>query len=341
MRLSEMISVNRRYSRSINLERDLADPESLEGYIPTERAVSALHRILRDVGSRPQPRQRRGGRLVASQRKRARAWTLTGVYGTGKSAFAHFLTALLGKDGDPMRQQAMRIAAQALGAESESLTTLESVPQQGWIRAVVAAQREPISHTVLRALEKGIEEFWPAHQRPEAWRMIVDLKDLEGGLDKRASLTNVEVLKLVEAIQQAAGVPVLFVLDELGKALEYTAQHQGVEDVYLLQQLAEQGREVHVLGILHQGFADYGARLATRQRQEWAKIQGRFEEIPFVESAEQMLQVMGRAIVQAKDFGDWGSVWHGRLKDEIPDAATGEDLGRVLEPGVGGIYPLR
>lgn len=86
MRLSEMIYVNRRYNRSINLERDIGDPDSLEGYIPTERAVSALHRILRDVGT---------------QRKRARAWTLTGVYGTGKSAFAHFLTALLGRDPMP------------------------------------------------------------------------------------------------------------------------------------------------------------------------------------------------------------------------------------------------
>ncbi|NJM00556.1 MAG: hypothetical protein HC924_18075, partial [Synechococcaceae cyanobacterium SM2_3_2] len=95
-RLSELIQVNRRYSRSINLERDLGDPDSLAGYIPTERAVSSLQGILRDFGS---------------QRKRARAWTLTGVYGTGKSAFAHFLTALLGKDGDPMRQQAMVIAS--------------------------------------------------------------------------------------------------------------------------------------------------------------------------------------------------------------------------------------
>ncbi|MCJ2543575.1 hypothetical protein [Thermostichus vulcanus] len=317
MRLSELIHVNRRYSRSINLERDMGDPESLEGYIPTERAVLALQRILRDVGT---------------QRKQARAWTLTGVYGTGKSAFAHFLTALLGKHRDPMRQKAMVIASQALGAESESIKTLERVPQQGWIRAVVAAQREPISHTVLRALERGIEEFWPVHQRPEAWRAIVDLKDLEGELDKRASLTNVEVLKLVEAIQKAAGVPVLLVLDELGKALEYTAQHQGEEDVYLLQQLAEQGREVYVLGILHQGFTDYGARLATTQRQEWAKIQGRFEEIPFVESAEQMVQVMGRAIIQAKDFSDWGSTWYEQLKAEIPDVGTGETLGRV--------YPL-
>ncbi|MEN9251558.1 MAG: hypothetical protein Q6L58_03875 [Thermostichales cyanobacterium BF3_bins_165] len=315
--MREIIRVHRRYSRSVNLERDLGDPEALRGYIPTERAVSALQRILKNVGT---------------QRQRARAWTLTGVYGTGKSAFAHFLTALLGRFRDPERQQALEIAVQALGAKSESFKILKALPEQGWLRAVVAAQREPISHTVLRALERGIEAFWPAHQRPDAYRAIVDVMTVEGGVDKRASLSNVDVLNLVKEIQQAAGVPILFVLDELGKALEYTAQHQRVSDLYLLQQLVEQAQEIYVLGILHQGFADYGARLATTQRQEWAKIQGRFEEIPFVESAEQMLQVIGQAILQEQNFAEWGWCWYERLKDEMPDLPTGEALGRV--------YPL-
>jgi hypothetical protein len=44
--LSQYFSLNRRYSRSINLERDLERVEALVGYVPTEKSVDALHRIL-------------------------------------------------------------------------------------------------------------------------------------------------------------------------------------------------------------------------------------------------------------------------------------------------------
>ncbi|WP_414528586.1 hypothetical protein [Nodularia chucula] len=74
-KLSHYFTLERRYTRSINLERDLESVEALEGYILTQRAIESLGRIVNtfnsDVGSR--------------------AWTLTSVYGTGKSAFAHFI----------------------------------------------------------------------------------------------------------------------------------------------------------------------------------------------------------------------------------------------------------
>ncbi|MGB7439784.1 MAG: hypothetical protein WA919_01835 [Coleofasciculaceae cyanobacterium] len=76
--LSQYFSLNRRYSRSINLERDLEQVEALEGYVPTERSVDSLRRILAGFKSE----------------QTNRAWTLTSVYGTGKSAFAHYLISL-------------------------------------------------------------------------------------------------------------------------------------------------------------------------------------------------------------------------------------------------------
>ncbi|MEM9510695.1 MAG: hypothetical protein AAGA16_23925, partial [Cyanobacteria bacterium P01_E01_bin.35] len=53
---------------------------------------------------------------------------------------------------------------------------------------------------------------------------------------------------------------------------------------------------IYILGILHQAFADYSQRLASIQRNEWSKIQGRFEDIPFTESAGQMMRLIGQAI---------------------------------------------
>ncbi len=90
------------------------------------------------------------------------------------------------------------------------------------------------------------------------------------------------------------------VIDELGKSLEHATQNQGTADLYLLQQLAElsrkKGTRLYIFGLLHQSFADYGQRLAAVEKNEWAKIQGRFEDIPFTESSQQMLRLMGQAI---------------------------------------------
>lgn len=67
-----------------------------------------------------------------------------------------------------------------------------------------------------------------------------------------------------------------------------------------MQQLAELHREsdvpIYIVGLLHQAFADYGHRLSITQRNEWAKIQGRFEDIPFTESTAQALRLMSEAI---------------------------------------------
>jgi hypothetical protein len=76
--LSDYISINRRYSRSVNIERDLEIADSVMGYTPTSIATDVLQRILK----------------AYSFPHSVRAWTLTGPYGTGKSAFAHFVTSL-------------------------------------------------------------------------------------------------------------------------------------------------------------------------------------------------------------------------------------------------------
>ena len=86
----------------------------------------------------------------------------------------------------------------------------------------------------------------------------------------------------------------------LGKFLEYAAQDpQG--DVFVLQTLAEFATRsdqtpLFLLTILHQAFEQYASKAAKSQQEEWAKIQGRFEDIAFVEPTEQVLRLIGSAI---------------------------------------------
>ena len=286
--LSQYFSLNRRYSRSVNLERDLELPNSVVGYVLTKRAVDALRRFLTAIaGSQP-----------------TRAWTLTGVYGTGKSAFAHYLASLCAPETNPMRHYALEIAKHTPYFDSSEYRILEeNIPKQGWFRAVATAQREPLSHTIIRALEQGCRIFWKQpHTQPAIARKLVDLAtEITFG---NTTIDSKMIPGLLQEVATAAKTDILLIIDELGKNLEFAAQNQGAEDLYLLQQLAElpkkKGPQVYLLALLHQSFAEYSRILASIERNEWAKIQGRFEDIPFTESSEQMTRLIGQVIDQSR-----------------------------------------
>ncbi|QNH57095.1 hypothetical protein [Limnospira indica] len=325
--LSDYFSLNRRYSRSINIERDFDNVEALAGYILTERSLDALRRILTGF-TNPQAN---------------RAWTLTGVYGTGKSSFAQFLIAACGDEKNSAHQEALALIETTLGSDSkEYLSLTKTIPKAGFFRAIVTAQREPLSHTIIRALYRGCESFWAdkkPQKRPKVYR---DLVDLNAEIDHQNSVNSKDVVTLVKEISKAAATPLLIIIDELGKNLEFVAQNQGAEDLYLLQQLAELPRDsnspIYLIGLLHQAFADYGERLSSVQRNEWAKIQGRFEDIPFKDSSPQMLRLVGKAI-DASNAKTYTGAINDRARqwfDSLPVALTSDITTEVL----GATYPL-
>lgn len=331
-KLSHYFSVERRYSRSINLERDVNNSKVLEGYILTKRAIESLERIFKTFNSD----------------EGNTAWTLTSVYGTGKSAFAHYLTSLCASSKNKMHTKALEIAERTLGKESTIYELIQVVQEKitdaGLISAVATGQREPISHTIVRALLIGIENFWNSNQKNKI-DVTRKLVDLEAEINNGRIIDSKEILNLVLEVAKESKTGILLVIDELGKNLEYASYYQGAEDLYLLQQIAELPKNsknpVYILGILHQGFAEYGQRLASVQRNEWAKIQGRFEDIPFTESAIQMMSLISQAITINSSavaeiscaIHNSSQEWFNYIKPEI----IGEELNYNL---VEDIYPL-
>ena len=51
-----------------------------------------------------------------------------------------------------------------------------------------------------------------------------------------------------------------------------------------------------VVGILHQAFDAYATRLGREARDDWAKVQGRFVDIPLVAATDEVVELIGRAI---------------------------------------------
>jgi hypothetical protein len=319
--LSEYFGLHRRYYRSVNLERDLDKLDAVQGYVPTERTEIALQRILSSIGD---PNAHR-------------AWTLTGVYGTGKSAFAHFLASLCAPKESQVAQTARMIASQTFTCNSSELETLEAIPKVGLLRAVVTAQREPLSWTIARALSRGAELFWKQKRKP---KFLMDINewsfDAEAG---KCQVTDQQILKILKEIVQTAKTDVLLVIDELGKNLEFASHHQGIQDLYLLQQIAELQLEgdhqVHLLGILHQSFAGYSDRLSAVEQSEWTKIHGRFTDIVLTDSPSQMTRLIGHAIDRAQadsllpriniQSENWFDTLHDTVSDhEISSKVLGE-----------------
>ncbi|PHV63302.1 hypothetical protein [Cyanobacterium aponinum] len=289
-KLANYFTLERRYTRSINLERDFDDQEALKGYILTDKAIDVLGRILQGL----------------TKESNSNCWTLTGVYGTGKSAFCHYLGCLLSPKKSNIYKSSFSIIESISKVNNELIKDYEqlinNLPRQGFIRAIAVSQRESITNTIIRALSIGLNNF-KLKNKSHFQEQLESFNEL---IKQGKNVKNSAIISLIKEIISQAKTDLIFIIDELGKNLEYAVYNQGAEDVYLLQQLAElepiNGNRVYILGILHQAFTEYGQRLGKIQRNEWAKIQGRFEDIPFTESVAQMMRLMGEAINIGKEI---------------------------------------
>jgi hypothetical protein len=260
--LAEHVTIARRFQRSIRLDSDLGRADALQGFVCQRSAADGL------IGM--------AGQIVQSTQ---RAFTWTGPYGGGKSSLAVALSGLLGPKG------AVRSAASAaLGPEtSQRLLGALQPTKDGWLIVPVVGRRgDPIAD-IADSLEQARRRDGANRGRPRS--------EVNTGRE------------LIERLVQEAGARprdgVLLVIDELGKFFEGAAAENG--DIYFFQELAEaasraKGRLV-VVGILHQAFEQYAARLGREVRDEWAKIQGRFTDVPLIAGVDEVIDLLGRAIV--------------------------------------------
>ena len=290
--LSELFHVTSRFHRSVHLERDFYTQNALDGYVLTVTAREMLQRLI----------------AALEGESTSKAWSLTGPYGSGKSAFALFAAKLLGNPGSPTMQAAIKLLKHGDASLWHQFTGLDLHGRRGFCPVLISGERSPITLALLRGLERGLIAFGDSLVRRGAIQstslhpLLLDvqkrLEAAENGTLPPAS----EITGLFESatsqIGDEGGTGLLLVIDELGKFLEYAAQDPTCGDLFVLQSLAEFATRsdqtpLLMLTILHQAFEQYAQRLATSQREEWAKVQGRFEDVAFVEPTEQVLRLIG------------------------------------------------
>ena len=280
--LTEIVHVRRRFLRSVNLERDFYSAQPLDGYVLTSSALLSLQRIFTGI-----------------HKTYARAFTLTGPYGTGKSSLALYAGKVLSASSDEKPSLRAALCKQN-PAFADMLFDKE---KEGYWLVLLTGAREPIGVALWRGLFEALDH-WP---EKIAKTIRASLKKEFSGISKTAIPSAREVVALYTSAARHArklgdGCQGLFVVvDELGKFLEYAALHPDKGDMQVLQEMAEFAARsaddsVMLITILHQSFSDYASKLSDQQRTEWQKVQGRFADIPFGDSPEETIRLMAHAI---------------------------------------------
>ena len=83
--------------------------------------------------------------------------------------------------------------------------------------------------------------------------------------------------------------------------------------------------------ILHQSIERYASRLGAAQRNEWAKVQGRFEDIAFQEESDQLLRLVGAALEVRAKLPMSHARNYSELADSVVEQVVGNDVERALE----------
>lgn len=289
--LSDSISAKARFARSANLERDVSNAEPLDGYIVTARTVDVADRL-----------------AAAAVGKAGGAWSLTGPYGSGKSSLALLLAALFGPPGESQKAAfgLLDAASPATGQSLRKAHKKHGTDAAGFQLGLATARREPLSRTVLRALHGAVLSRYgrvpPARSFAAAAALKGALTDRESDDPRRTGPSPADLTEVARCLAEDA--PLLLIIDEFGKNLE-AVRDGGEADPYLLQQLAEAGQgsglPIFVLTLQHLSFEDYLAGADDAQRREWAKVQGRFEDVSFTESASQTRALMGTVFEAGDD----------------------------------------
>lgn len=290
--LSDIVQISRQYQRSIRVDADIGRADALSGYICHATANSVIDGMCKQLASTNQ-----------------RCFTWTGPFGGGKSSLAVALASTLHPDKN------LRIKArEALRLDSKPIFDKAFPVHKGWLLVPAVGRRGSVVAELHASLRRAQGRNVDGRSKPTAQSLIAEL------------------------LEEAKNRPqdgALVIIDEMGKFLEASALSSG-DDVYFFQELAEaaarsEGRLV-VVGVLHQSFAQYSARLGIDTRDDWAKVQGRYVDLPFVAASDEVVELIGRAI-ETKRCPDWMADASHAIADAIRTRrpAVGKDFANSLK----------
>lgn len=277
--LPPAIPIAPRYTRSVQLTHDAAPARlahALAGYHLTPLVLHTLTRIV--AGLQPT--------------STTRAFSIIGPYGAGKSAFALFLSQWLALPNPAART---RLLIQHTATDPQLLPDL---PAPCLLPVLVGGDNRSLRHALLDALHATLTQHPDTASVSNALAEAMSISTASPSPQRIAELFQ-QTAQLLASHTAWDGLAV--VIDELGQYLDYAARQQHEADLFVLQTLAEMAARSGtapclIITVLHQAFDRYARTASDTQRTEWAKMQGRFTDLPFQEPLSDVVRMIAAAL---------------------------------------------
>lgn len=305
MLLSDFIFPDSSVSRSVNIERDTRTDSVIRNYKLTQKGLQIIDRLVSSLETDSQT-----------------SWSLTGPYGMGKSSFLSFLIALCGRHNDPktvLARDRLHLKNQRILQRLLEQLNRYSAGKSGLFRIPIVASYQSVTASLAQGLLAALHNLVEIDGSDD-FRINFEYGRLKDLVD-RDRIEPQQIVKTLTNLKSLSNAPFLLAIDEFGKNLEFMAHNPDEGDIFVVQSLAET-EGLHIFVSLHQAFGEYSASLNSKQLLEWSKIQGRFEDIPFVEPRNEMLQLIADTLQNRKLsstmerlIGAWASDFDRRIKE--------------------------
>lgn len=342
MDLEEMIAPNRDFQTSINIDFDFADVTKIEGLIPTDAVCRYIEEIVRDVLVKTNQRAKllvgaygKGkshivlaalsamwlkepvhfARIIEAYESRGLEFgnTFSSFVSEGKRLLPVVIT---GSTADLRHSllHALRNALKKAGLE-------ELMPDTNYDGAIRVLNRwrgeypgtaEAFAKLTGMSIDAAVSGL--RNLNTQVYDAFVGVYPCLTSGSTFAALDGADVLEVYEnvlgglVLHRIDGIYIVY--DEFSKFLESNIERATIEDIKLLQDLAELcnrsglDRQLHLLLISHKSLSNYiDSRLPKEKVDGWRGVSGRFREIEMLGDASQYYELMEHAIV--KDEAKW------------------------------------
>lgn len=342
MRLVDLVKIDHRFEKSVNLLLDLNDRSKLKLYIPTRSSVKLLGGYLNEVDS-----------FLGK-----RANILIGPYGKGKSHLLLVLMAMLsGTASAELEELITKIemidkeAAAVIGNTYRKKKLLPVIinPNSGTLaQAFVRSLSQALKHEhlqdvvpenyfseALRTIEqwkqfyKNTYKLFQQELGDQANRLLKGLKSFDyAALNKFREIypkltsgsafnpvIDDDVLSVYQSVNRSIcekhgydGIYIIF--DEFSKYVEGHSEEGFSSDMKTLQDICElcnssKDEQLHLTCVAHKAIRAYGDLLSKEIKNAFQGVEGRLTEIPFIVSSQNNYELIADAIQKKAAFDTW------------------------------------
>ncbi len=247
--IQKLIKLSDSYNRSTNLELDFKDSSKLKNIYLSSKFQEGLKEIFTST-------------LEKNSNHRVRV--LSGSPGLGKSTFALLVAQTISKKYPKLVSQLMSKANKSLRTDFNSFQKL---------------RKTKLLPVFINGYEGEIEQVFKNKLKKTL---------LENGISSKHKTKNtLNLYKDTLELLKNKGYSGIFVIyDEFGKYLEKGVHNPTDLNIQFLQNFAEfcnrsGEKQCHLMLITHLSISQYASQLPINVQQEWAKIEGRFQESAF------------------------------------------------------------